>query len=627
VTTAQTRPVRRGWWASIAATAVSTYALDLAATAAGVALVAAGLLSGLGHRWLLVLLVVSYAAWGLGLRANLRANSALLATTGMSTSVFSKAAYELARRLSGSDRARRWAAAGGYLGTEVAKEAPYYAGAFGVVLVSDSATSNQALIFLAGANVGAMLYEFGLARLTHGFLRRRATPRRPALVGADVTVPLVGGGRTRYVNLDYAASAPCLVSVNKAVAELLPWYSSVHRGAGYKSQLCTEAYEGARDEVREFVGGRPGDVVVFTRNTTDATNLLAAALPPDAEVVAFAGEHHANLLPWRRRHCTLLPLPSCPSDALDRLDRALSRPAPGRVRLVTVTGASNVTGEIWPYREMAGIAHRHGARILVDAAQLAPHRRIDMAADDVDYLALSGHKLYAPFGAGALIGHGDWLAAGEPFLSGGGAVRYVGTDTVLWADLPDRQEAGTPNVVGAVALGVACRTLRAADRDGIEAYESRLIDRTRDRLAAVPGIEIHRLWTMDHPRIAVLPFSLDGVPYARLAAVLSAEYGIGVRHGCFCAHPLMTALLGIGAERDAEIRDELSRGMVTAIPGAVRASIGLGTTAADCDRLVAAVTEIAGHGARWTYLSTPDGTGCRPDPDPRPRPKLSFTLR
>jgi selenocysteine lyase/cysteine desulfurase len=440
-------------------------------------------------------------------------------------------------------------------------------------------------------------------------------------------VPLVGGGRRRYVNLDYAASAPCLVSVQRAVTELLPWYSSVHRGAGYKSQLTTDAYEGARDAVRDFVGARAGDVVVFTRNTTDATNLLAAALPPDAEVIAFAGEHHANLLPWRRRRCTLLPLPDGPGDALDRLDRALSRPANGRARLVAVTGASNVTGEIWPYREMARIAHRHDARILVDAAQLAPHRRIDMAADGIDYLALSGHKLYAPFGAGALIGDRDWLGAGEPFLAGGGAVRYVGTETVLWADLPDRQEAGSPNVVGAVALGVACRTLRAADHDRIEAYETQLIDRTRDRLMAVPGIEVHRLWAVDHPRIAVLPFSLDGVPYARLAAILSAEYGIGVRHGCFCAHPLMTALLRIDAARETEIRDGLGRGTPTAIPGAVRASIGLGTTADDCDRLADAVGEIATRGARWTYVSSPDGTDCRPSPDTRPRPKLSFALR
>jgi selenocysteine lyase/cysteine desulfurase len=461
--------------------------------------------------------------------------------------------------------------------------------------------------------------------------RKRTEPNQGsaselALVGADISVPLVDGGERRYVNLDYAASAPCLAAVKDAVDELLPWYSSVHRGTGYKSQLTTEAYEGAREAVRDFVGGRADDVVVFTRNTTDATNLLASALPPDAEVIAFAAEHHANLLPWRRRHLNLLPLPAGADDALDRLEQALSRATPGRPRLVTVTGASNVTGEIWPYAEMARLAHQHGARLMLDAAQLAPHRRIDMLAEGVDYLALSGHKLYAPFGAGALVGNREWLGTAEPFLAGGGAIRYVGTDTVLWADLPDRQEAGSPNVVGAVALGVACRTLQGADRDGLEAYQTELIDRTRERLIAVPGIEVLRLWASDHPRIAVLPFTLDGVPYARLAAILSAEFGIGVRHGCFCAHRLMTALLQIDAGHDARIRDGLTRGIPTALPGAVRASIGIGTTDTDCDRLTAAVTEIAANGPRWTYTSTADGSDCRPTPDPRRPPKFSFHL-
>jgi selenocysteine lyase/cysteine desulfurase len=291
---------------------------------------------------------------------------------------------------------------------------------------------------------------------------------------------------------------------------------------------------------------------------------------------------------------------------------------------VSVTGASNVTGEIWPYAEMAELAHRYGARLMLDAAQLAPHRRIDMAAEGVDYLAFSGHKLYAPFGAGALVGRADWLEAGEPFLAGGGAVRYVGADTVLWTDLPDRQEAGSPNVIGAVALAVACRTLRGADRDSLEALQTRLIDRTRAGLLAVPGIEVFRLWEAGHPRIGVLPFALRGVPYARLAAILSAEYGIGVRHGCFCAHPLMTALLKIDAAGEARIRDDLARGIPTAVPGAVRASTGIGTTAEDCDRLVEAVAEIAANGARWTYTSSPDGTDCRPTPDPRRRPGLPF---
>lgn len=313
-----------------------------------------------------------------------------------------------------------------------------------------------------------------------------------ALVGSEVEVPVVTGGRRRYVNLDFAASAPCLVSVQRAVEALLPWYSSVHRGAGFTSQLATAAYEGARVAVGSFVGARPEDAVVFTRNTTDALNLLAAALPAEAEVVVFAAEHHANLLPWRRRRVRCLPVPASPDEALDRLQRALATGS-GGARLVAVTGAGNVTGEIWPYPQIARLAHEHGARVLVDAAQLAPHHPIDMTGEDIDYLALSGHKLYAPFGAGALVGRPDWLTAREPLLAGGGAVRYVATDDVLWADLPDRQEAGSPNALGAVALGVACRTLQAADLGRLAATEADLADLARVALAAIPGLRQYRL--------------------------------------------------------------------------------------------------------------------------------------
>ncbi len=447
-----------------------------------------------------------------------------------------------------------------------------------------------------------------------------------AIVGAGLEVPLVGGGSRRFVNLDYAASAPCIAGVAAAVDALLPWYSSVHRGAGYPSQLATAAYEGARQAVHTFVGARPSDVVIFTRNTTDATNLLAAALPPDAQVFVFASEHHADLLPWRRRDRVVLPVPASPGQALEQLAKALAGRDRRRPALVAVTGASNVTGEIWPYAQVASLAHLFGARMLLDAAQLAPHRRIDMAGSGVDYVAFSGHKLYAPFGAGVLVGAPAWLEGQEPFLAGGGAVRYVGSEEVVWAGLPDRQEAGTPNLVGAVALGVACQLLTVADLDRQAARETALLDAARARLAEVDGVEIYRLWAAGHPRIGVLPFALRGVPYAKLAAVLSAEYGIGVRHGCFCAHPLMVTLLGIDPAVDAGIHDAVARGRSVAMPGAVRASIGLGTTAHDLDRLVDAVREIAADGPRWTYRSSADGTDCRPDPDPRPRPVLPFDL-
>ena len=277
-------------------------------------------------------------------------------------------------------------------------------------------------------------------------------------MGADLQVPLVSGGAVRYVNLDCAATAPCLQSVQDAVQNLLPWYSSVHRGAGFTSTVTTEVLAASRETIARFVHARPDDAVIFTKNTTDALNLLAGALPEDTTVITFASEHHANLLPWRTgRHVHLL-VPRSPEEALTRVDMAF-RAVHSRHRLLAVSGASNVTGELWPIAELAAVAHRHGARIVVDAAQLAPHRSIDVASLGLDYVALSGHKLYAPFGSGALVGRPDWLDNARPYLAGGGAVRRVTLADVEWADGPARHEAGTPNVVGAAALAAACRAL------------------------------------------------------------------------------------------------------------------------------------------------------------------------
>jgi selenocysteine lyase/cysteine desulfurase len=458
---------------------------------------------------------------------------------------------------------------------------------------------------------------------------RTANPQPTAvdlpIVGHGLTVPLVTGGVRRYANLDLAASAPCLTTVQDAVDAFLPWYSSVHRGSGFPSRVATAAYEGARDAVLDFVEARTGDTVVFTRHTTEAVNVLANALPEDAGVVVFAGEHHADLLPWLRGRATVLPVPASPEHALDLLDAALTA-ARGTVGLVAVTGASNVTGEIWPYPEITAIAHRHGARVLLDAAQLAPHRPIDLTTTGVDYVAFSGHKLYAPFGAGVLVGRPDWLAGREPLLAGGGAVHYVTVDSVIWADPPDRHEAGSPNVVGAVALGVACRTLQAAGMAAIAAAEHALVGDTAERLAAIPGVRLLRMWNPGNPRIGVLPFTVDGLPYALVAAALSAEYGIGVRHGCFCAHPLMARLLDVDAATNSAIRSALQRGARVGLPGAVRASVGLATTRDDLDRLVDALGTLTREGPRWTYRSSPDGTDCCPDPDPRPWPPLPVDL-
>ncbi|MCL2585636.1 MAG: aminotransferase class V-fold PLP-dependent enzyme [Streptosporangiales bacterium] len=413
-------------------------------------------------------------------------------------------------------------------------------------------------------------------------------------VGAGTEVPLVQGGRVRYANLDYAASAPALRPAADRVAEILPLYASVHRGAGYASAVCTSAYENARAVIAGFTGAREDDAVVFTRHTTDALNLLASAVP--GLVMHLDAEHHANLLPWQVRRGHVVAARPTAGATLDAVRAALDRePA----ALLSVSGASNVTGECLPLAELAEIAHSRGTRLAVDGAQLVPHRRVDLAAAGIDYLAFSGHKLYAPYGAGVLIGRRDWLDAAPPYLAGGGAVREVALDQVSWACAPARHEGGTPNVVGAVALAAACRHIERLPAGAVTAHETALLRRLDAGLRSVDGVRVLRIWPGDDAeRIGVFSFVVSGFPSRLVAQYLSAEHGIGVRDGKFCAHPLLARLSPEG--------------------NAVRASIGLGSRADDVDRLVAALRVLRSSGPAWTY-SGPEDSYC-PLPDPRPLP-------
>lgn len=441
-------------------------------------------------------------------------------------------------------------------------------------------------------------------------------PEPLPVLGRDVTVPLVTGGEVGYAALDYAASAPALQRVWDDVAAYAPYYGSVHRGAGYLSQLSTDLFENSRASVGRFLGCRPDDQVVFTRSTTDSLNLLAAAVPAGCEVFVFETEHHAALLPWREARVSYLDAPRTPAAAVATLERALAGRDADAPALVCVTGASNVTGELWPVRELAAAAHAHGARIVLDAAQLAPHHPVDIAALDVDWVAFSGHKLYAPFGSGVLAGRADWLREAEPYLAGGGASRKVsrradGGVDVDWHTTTARHEAGSPNVIGAYAIASACAALTEAGFDSLVAREQRLIARVKAGLGEVPEVRVLSLFGDDAPRVGVLSFVVDGWNSSHFAAALSAEYGIGVRDGLFCAHPLVTTLL------DSDPGEAGECGAPEAAPGepslnAIRVSFGAGTPDEHVERFLAAVKELVRDGARWNYRT--ENGRCVPAP-------------
>lgn len=425
-------------------------------------------------------------------------------------------------------------------------------------------------------------------------VRTAAEPLLP-VVGAGLGVPVLGGRNRRYVNLDHAATAPALQAVADRVARVLPWSASVHRGAGLPSQGCTALLEQARASIAASCGARASDLAVLTRNTTDALRLLAHVVPAGGEIVSFDLEHHANDLPWRTRDHRLLPTAPTIAATLDRLADALDeRPA----ALVAITGASNVTGELLPIREIVAIAHARGARVVVDAAQLAPHGEVDLAGWGADYVALSGHKTYAPFGAGVLIGRRDWLDAAEPYLPGGGAVRDVRADATDWVEGPARHEGGTPNLLGAVSLAVALRELAALPDGALAAHEGALRRRLLDGLATLPRVHTVQIFDDAPDAVGLVAFTVDGYAPAEVSAFLSAEHAIGVRDGRFCAHQLL-ARLGLPG-------------------GAVRASFGVGSTTLDVDRLLDALHELTTTGPRAAYVPTP--TGYAPVDDDRRLP-------
>ncbi|MGW2396992.1 aminotransferase class V-fold PLP-dependent enzyme [Kitasatospora sp. NPDC001664] len=440
-----------------------------------------------------------------------------------------------------------------------------------------------------------------------------SAPPLPVL-GTDVMVPLVTGDDVPYAALDYAASAPALRSVWEEVCGYVPYYGSVHRGAGYLSQLSTDLYEASRVTVHEFLGCRADDEVVFTRSTTDSLNLLASVLPAGTQVYVFETEHHAALLPWRGAEVTVLPAPASRQQAVETVAEALAGRDPHRPGLVCVTGASNVTGELWPIAEITEVAHAAGVRVVVDAAQLVPHRPVDLAELGADYIAFSGHKMYAPFGAGVLAGRPDWLAAAEPYLAGGGASRLVvhGEQglSVQWQQGSARHEAGSPNVIGVYAVAAACRALSAAGFETLVAREEALLERTLTALAGIPEVRVLSLLGRTSPRVGVIGLVVDGWNSSHLAAALSAEHGIGVRDGMFCAHPMVRRLLGADPDQPQECAAPEPAGPGERPANAVRMSFGAGTPVEHLDRFVAAVADLVANGARWTYRT--EGGRCVP---------------
>ncbi|WP_078662344.1 cysteine desulfurase [Streptomyces bicolor] len=347
--------------------------------------------------------------------------------------------------------------------------------------------------------------------------------------------------------------------------------SNIHRGAHTMAREATEAYEAGRAAVADFLGAPSPDDIVFVRGTTEAINLVAqtwgrANLGPGDDILVPVLEHHADIVPWqliaKETRARVVPVPLTPYGEIDQ--DAYADLLSSRTQLVAISHASNVLGTVPPVKEMTALAHRYGAKVLVDGAQAVAHFPVDVQDLNADFYAFSGHKLFAPTGIGALYTRPEILAGMAPWQAGGNMIESVDFGKTTFAAAPHRMEAGTGHISGVIGLLAAVNWLTSLDRAAVAAYEEALMSYALQALATVPGLE---LIGSAPDRIAVLTFTLAGQDPATVADWLDRD-GIAVRAGHHCAQP---ALAHYGLE------------------SAARASLALYNTSDEVDRLVASL--------------------------------------
>ncbi len=384
----------------------------------------------------------------------------------------------------------------------------------------------------------------------------------------------VRGGKP-LVYLDNAASTQKPQAVIDSITRFYTErYSNVHRGVHELSELATGDYEGTREKLIPFLNAAGREEIIFTHGTTEAVNLVAhgldARFKPGDEVLLSEMEHHSNIVPWQmlcERTGAVLRVGPIDDDGdilLDAFEELLNE----RTRMVVVSHTSNALGTRNPVERIAELAHAHGALILVDGAQAAPHGPVDVEALGCDFFVLSGHKMYGPTGVGALWGRREQLEKLQPLLGGGDMIETVTFEKTTYRGLPQRLEAGTPGIAGVIGLGAAIDYLNAVGLERVAAHENELLEYGTDRIRHIPGL---RLIGTAKRKAAILSFVVDGIHAHDMGTVLDLS-GVAVRAGHHCAQPLMqrfgvvaTVRASIAMYNTREDLDRLAEGIVQAI--------------------------------------------------------------
>ncbi|MFW6269195.1 MAG: aminotransferase class V-fold PLP-dependent enzyme [Bacillota bacterium] len=420
---------------------------------------------------------------------------------------------------------------------------------------------------------------------------------RDLIKNIDIPIPLPEGKLVKPINFDNAATTPPLKTVVEEINNFIPWYSSIHRGKGYKSVYSSSEYEKARTVIADFLNFNLKEkTIIFVKNTTEAINKLSWRLKNNNDyqiIISTRMEHHSNDLPWRNKFQTeYVEVDPAGRLMLRELTRKLKKHR-NKKKLVTVTGISNVTGYINPVHKIARLAHKYNAEIMVDGAQLIPHLPLELKSpqhpEHIDYLAFSAHKMYAPFGTGVLIGPRQTFSKGIPEYPGGGTVKVVTDDRIIWEEPPHKEEAGTPNIIGVFALARAIKKLQSIGMKKIAKQEKALTTYAIKNLQKIPDLIIYGDSYNIQDRAGIIPINIKNINHEILATILSEERGIAVRNGCFCAQPYVQRILKI--PRD-EIMKHLHNPDLTH-PGLVRISFGLYNTFEEIDILIKKLYDIA----------------------------------
>ena len=399
---------------------------------------------------------------------------------------------------------------------------------------------------------------------------------RKLFVGLDKKVNINGKGRIVPINFDNAATTPPFKRVVKRVLETTEYYGSIARGDGQKSQYCSDLYEECRRYILKYFNA-PEEIytAIFVGNTTDGLNKLSNILINNKEdiVITTRMEHHSNDLPWRNK-CDLkyVEVNEDGRININEIEELIER-YKEKVKYITITGASNATGYINDIRKISGLIHKYGGKIIVDGAQLVPHKKVYMykkdSLENIDFLVFSGHKIYAPFGSGAIIGLREDFNNNLPDTKGGGTVEYVIDNNQLWLNTPEKNEAGTPNLFGAVAIMEAMKEIEKIGFERIEKNEKELLQYLINGLKELNRVKLYADNDCIDDRLGILVFTIDGMKYYEVGEKLSEIKAIGVRQGGFCSHPYTRRVLGIP---NNQLQEYINK---NGIPGLVRVSLGI----------------------------------------------------